>query len=104
MSLMGIPRIVPLTLVPLAFAAGVIVLTQSMRRMRLRAQFLVLLALGVMVGFTFLAMVQLPQFPLWLGVSLMVSVLTASPFAIRIFMRSVLQEDEQMNETQDTTR
>jgi hypothetical protein len=104
MSLMSIPRVVPLVLIPLAFAAGVVVLTQSMRRMRPRAQFLVLLALGVIVGFTFLAMVQLPRFPLWLGVSLMVAVVTASPFAIRIFVRSLLQEEEQTNETQHPTR
>ena len=88
-------------LIPLAFVIGVGVLTLSMRRMKPRAQFLVLLVLGVVIGFTFFAMVQLPQFPLWLGVSLMVVVLTASPFAIRTFMRSLIQDDEQVNEMEN---
>jgi uncharacterized membrane protein AbrB (regulator of aidB expression) len=101
---MGVPRPVPLILIPLAVAVGVVVLMRSMHRMRPRAQFLVLLVLGVIIGFTFLVMVQLPQFPPWLGVSLMVVVVTASPFAIRTFMRSLTQEDEQTNETQDNTK
>jgi len=86
---MGVPRPVPLILIPLAVAVGVVVLMRSMHRMRPRAQFLVLLVLGVIIGFTFLVMVQLPQFPPWLGVSL---------------MRSLTQEDEQTNETQDNTK
>src|SRR5271154_417988 len=96
-----IPRLLPLMLTPLAVVIGVGVLTLSMRRMRPRAQFLVLLVLGVVIGFTFFAMVQLPQFPLWLGVSLMMVVLTASPFAIRTFMRSLIQDDEQVNEMEN---
>ena len=87
-------RLLQLTLVPLALAAGVVILTRSMRRMRLRAQFMVLLVMGVSIGFLFLAMVQLPQFPPWLGVSMMAVVITASPFAIRTFVRSLMQEDE----------
>ncbi len=90
---------VPLLSVPLAFAAGVVLLTRSMHRMKPRAQFLVLLGLGVSVGFTFLVMVQLPGFPPWLGISLMVVVFTAAPFATRTFVRSLKQEDEEANET-----
>jgi membrane protein implicated in regulation of membrane protease activity len=69
--------------------------------MKPRAQFLVLLAFGVVIGFTFFAMVQFPQFPLWLGVSLMVVVLTASPFATRTFLSSLTQEYEQTNEIEN---
>ncbi len=89
----------PLILIPLAFAAGVVLLTRSVRRMSLRAQFLILLGLGVSVGFAFLVMVQLPNFPRWLGISLVVVVFTASPFATRTFLRGLKQEDE---ETRDT--
>jgi len=92
---MTLPQSAPLILIPLAFAAGVILLTRSMSRMRARSQFLVLLGLGLSIGFTFLVMVQLPQFPPWLGISLVVVVLTAGPFATRSFLRSVKQEDEE---------
>lgn len=92
---MALPPSAPLILIPLAFAAGVILLTRSMRRMRARSQFLVLLGLGLSIGFTFLVMVQMPDFPWWLGISLMVVVLTAGPFATRSFMRSVKQEEEE---------
>jgi hypothetical protein len=88
-------------LIPLAVVIGVGVLTLCMRRMKLRAQFLVLLVLGVLIGFTFFAMVQLPQFPLWLGVSMIVMVLTSSPFAVRTFMRSLIQDDEQASEMEN---
>jgi ABC-type Fe3+ transport system permease subunit len=101
---MGVPRLLPLIMIPLAVFVGVVVLMQSMHRMRPRTQFMVLLVLGVVIGFTFLAMVQLPQFPPWLGVSLMVVVIMASPFAIRTFVRSLMQEDEQTNEKQPNTK
>jgi FtsH-binding integral membrane protein len=94
---MGLSGPMLLVVIPLAFAAGVVLLTRSMHRMNPRAQFLVLLGLGVSVGFTFLVMVQLPEFPPWLGISLMVVVFTASPFAVRTFVRSVKQEDEETN-------
>jgi protein-S-isoprenylcysteine O-methyltransferase Ste14 len=95
-----ISRLLPLMMIPLAMVLGVAVLTMSMHRMKPRAQFLILVVLGVVIGFTFFAMVQLPQFPLWLGVSLMMAVLTASPFAVRTFMRSLIQDDERANETE----
>jgi L-lactate permease len=91
-------------LISLSVVVALVVLIRSMHRMRLRAQFLVLLGLGVAIGFTFLAMVQLPQFPSWLGVLLMVVVLTSSPFAIRIFVRSLMQEEEQANEMHGGTK
>jgi len=87
----------PLIIIPLAFAAGVILLVRSMGRMRPRSQLLVLVGLGLTIGFTFLVMVQLPQFPEWLGISLVVVALTAAPFATRLFVRSVMQEDEEKN-------
>ncbi|MGB2622239.1 MAG: hypothetical protein WA857_03265 [Candidatus Acidiferrum sp.] len=101
---MGDPRPIPLLLVFLAVAAGVIVLIRTMHRMKPRAQFLVLVVLGITIGFTFLAMVQLPHFPPWLGVSFMVVVLVASPFAIQTFVRSLMQENEPTNETPDNLK
>lgn len=101
---MGVPRLLPLILIPLAFGVGGVIVTLRMRRMKPRGQFLVLLMLGVIIGFTLMAMVQLPRFPLWLGISLMVVVVTASPFAIWIFVRSLMQEDEQANETHDAAK
>jgi membrane protein implicated in regulation of membrane protease activity len=92
---MVLPPSATLIVIPLAFAGGVILLTRAMRRMRARAQFLVLLVLGLSVGFTFLVMVQMPDFPHWLGISLVVVVFTASPFATRSFLRSVKQEEEE---------
>lgn len=92
---MALPQSVTLILIPLAFAGGVFLLTRAMRRMSARAQFLVLLGMGLSIGFTFLVMVQLPRFPHWLGVSLMVMVFTASPFATRSFLRSLKQEEEE---------
>jgi len=98
---MLLPRAAPLILIPLGFAAGVLLLTRSMRRRKPRVQLLVLLGLGLSIGVTFLVMVQLPQFPEWLGISLMVVVFTAWPFAIRSFLRSVKQEDEERNKAED---
>jgi hypothetical protein len=94
---MGVPRSWPLILILPAAALAVALLTRGMRRMSLRAQFMVLVVLGVAIGFTFLMMVQLPTFPPWLGVSLVAIVVAASPFAVRRFVRSVMQEDEQQS-------
>jgi len=95
---MGVLRLIPLILIFAAVVAGLVVLMRVMRKMKLRAQFLVLLVLGIAIGFTFLAMVQLPHFPHWLGVSLMAVVLATSPFAIRTFVRSLVEEDAKANE------
>jgi L-lactate permease len=97
---MEAPRAAPLVLIPLGFAVAVILLTRSMRRMKPRSQFLVLLVLGLSIGMTFLVMVQLPQFPMWLGISLVVVVFTAWPFAIRSFLRSLKQEEEERSRTE----
>jgi membrane protein implicated in regulation of membrane protease activity len=66
-----------------------------MRRLNLRAQFLVLLALAIAVGFVLMIAVQIPTFPLWLAAVLVTMVLIASPFATRIFMRSIEREKSQ---------
>ncbi len=81
-----------LVLIPIAAAIGVTLLIRGMRRLRLRAQFMVLLILAVSIGFIFLIMVQMPEFPEWLGVSLLLVVFIASLFGTRIFLRSVAQE------------
>ncbi|HUL16141.1 MAG TPA: hypothetical protein VLV88_09110 [Terriglobales bacterium] len=95
---MGVLRPIPLILILAAVVVGLAVLMRVMHEMKLRAQFLVLLVLGIAIGFTFLAMVQLPHFPHWLGVSLVVVVLATSPFAIRTFLRSLVEEDAKANE------
>jgi hypothetical protein len=90
-------------LIGIAIAAllGVFLLVRSMRRLKLRAQFMVLLGLGVTIGFIFLVMVQMPAFPEWCGVSLVVVVFIASLFGTRIFMSSLAQEDKR---TEDEAR
>lgn len=94
---MALPQLAPLVLIPLAFAAGVILLVRSMGGMRARSQMMVLAGLGLVIGFTFFVMVQLPGFPQWLGISLVVVALVAAPFATRSALRSVMQEDEERN-------
>ena len=81
--------------------AAVFLLVRSMHRLSLRMQFLVLLGLGVSIGFIFLIMVQMTQFPQWFGVSLIVVVFIASLFGTRIFLRSMTQEDKK---TEDEAR
>src|SRR5271168_2783776 len=87
--------------ISLAALLGVFLLVRSMHRLRLRVQFLVVLGLGVSIGFIFLVMVQLPSFPEWFGVSLMLVVFVASLFGTRIFLRSLSQEDKK---TEDEAR
>lgn len=79
----------------------VFLLVRGMHKLSLRMQFMVLLGLGVSIGFIFLVMVQMPQFPQWLGVSLIVVVFIASLFGTRIFLRSMAQEDKK---TEDEAR
>ena len=85
----GIPLLV---LVLIVSTIAVSALIWSMRRLKLRAQFLVLLGLGLMIGFLFLILVQLPDFPRWLGISLITIVFVASQFGVRIFLRSLKNE------------
>jgi membrane protein implicated in regulation of membrane protease activity len=87
-----------LVLIPIAAAIGVTLLIRSMRRLRLRAQFMVLLILAVSIGFIFLIMVQMPEFPEWLGVLLLLVVFIASLFGTRIFLRSVAQDEKEEDE------
>jgi thiol:disulfide interchange protein len=88
---------IPLTLVLIAIGAtaGVFLLTRIMHGLTLRAQFWVLLGLGVAIGFLFLMMVQMAWFPMWMGVSLVTLVFIASLFGTRIFLRSLAQEERE---------
>ena len=72
----------------IAALLGVFLLVRAMQRVSLRVQFMVLLGLGVTIGFIFLVMVQMRSFPEWFGVSLMLVVFVASLFGTRIFLRS----------------
>jgi hypothetical protein len=92
------PMLIAITIAALLF---VFVLVRSMRKLGLRMQFMVLLGMGVTIGFIFLVMVQLPSFPHWFGVALMVMVFIASQFGTRIFLRSMAQEDKK---TEDEAR
>jgi protein-S-isoprenylcysteine O-methyltransferase Ste14 len=84
--------------ISIATSLGVFLLVRSMHRLSLRAQFMVLLGLGVTIGFIFLVMVQMPSFPEWFGVSLIAVVFIASLFGTRIFLRSMSQEDQKTEE------
>ncbi len=89
--LQGIPLLV---LILVLTTVGVSVLTWSMRRLSLRAQFLALLVLGVLIGFLFLILVQVPDIPHWLAISLIMIVFVASLFGLRIFLRSLRKEEQ----------
>lgn len=82
-------------LIALGATAGVFLLTRAMHKLPLRAQFGVLLGLGVSIGFIFLMMVQMASFPMWLGISLVTVVFVASLFGSRIFLRSLAQEERE---------
>jgi protein-S-isoprenylcysteine O-methyltransferase Ste14 len=87
--------------ISIAAVLGVFLLVRSMHRLSLRKQFMVLAVLGVTIGFIFLVMVQMPSFPMWFGVSLVVVVFLFSLFGTRIFLRSLAQEDKK---TEDEAR
>jgi hypothetical protein len=82
-------RLIAFALILAAATAGIILLTWSMRRLGLRAQFVVLLALGILIGFIFMTIVQVPGIPPWVGISLIVVVFIAGLFGVRIFLRSL---------------
>lgn len=84
-----------LILMALGATLGVFLLTRIMHALSLRAQFGILLGLGVMIGFVFLIMVQMASFPMWLGILLVSVVFVASLFGTRIFLRSLLQEERE---------
>src|SRR5277367_3768812 len=92
------PSLIGIAIAPLL---GVFLLVRGMQRLSLRVQFLVLLGMGVTIGFIFLVMVQMPSFPEWFGVSLIILVFMASLFGTRIFLRSMAQEDKK---TEDEAR
>ena len=86
------------SLLLLIFAAAALVcfLLWSTRRLSPRVQFLILLAMGVFLSFLFLMIVQLPEYRSWLATLSVLMVFIASPFAVRIFLRSLAeQENEQ---------
>ncbi|HXN17959.1 MAG TPA: hypothetical protein VN875_06470 [Candidatus Binatus sp.] len=85
-------------LIPIAVAAGMILLIRAMHKLALRQQFMLLLVLGVSIGFIFLIMVQMPEFPQWLGVTLVVMVFIASSFGTRIFLRNLAQDEKDEND------
>jgi len=87
--------IVTLILIAVGAVAGIYVLTSAMHKLALRAQFGVLLGLGVTIGFIFLMTVQMPHFPLWLGIALILVVFAASLFGTRIFLRGLMQEERE---------
>ncbi|MGA8143357.1 MAG: hypothetical protein WB987_05655 [Candidatus Acidiferrales bacterium] len=84
-----------LILIAIAATAGVFLLTRIMHKLQLRAQFMILLGLGLSIGFIFLVMVQMASFPMWLGISLVMVVFIASLFGTRIFLRSLAQEERE---------
>jgi hypothetical protein len=81
--------------IAIAATAVVFMLTRVMHKLNLRAQFAILLGLGISIGFIFFVMVQMASFPMWLGITLVTVVLIASLFGTRIFMRSLAQEERE---------
>jgi membrane protein implicated in regulation of membrane protease activity len=57
--------------------------------------------MGVTIGFVLLMIVQLPDYRTWLGILLVLVVLGASPIAVRTFLRSLAEEE---NERPDELR
>ena len=87
--------------IAIASVAFMLLLIAGMRRLSLRFQFMVLLVLGISIGFVLLVMVQMPSFPEWFGVLLLVVVFFASTFGTRIFLKSLALEDKK---TEDEAR
>jgi hypothetical protein len=86
---MMLPTLLTFALILVGSTAGIVLLNWSMRRLSLRAQFVVLLALGILIGFIFMTIVQVPGFSPWVGISLIIVVFIASLFGVRIFLRSL---------------
>jgi predicted membrane channel-forming protein YqfA (hemolysin III family) len=79
-------------------AAGVFFLLSFARRFSPLVQFFVLLAMGVSMSFLLLMIVQLPEYRSWLATLLVMVVFIASPIAVRLFLRSLTEEEnEQAN-------
>ena len=84
------------------FGAGIAALIWRMQRLSLRAQFLVLLSLAVAIGFIFMTVVQVANFPRWLAAAMVVVVFVAAPFATRTFLRSLKQEEQSQELNQNS--
>lgn len=84
-----------LFLLPIAAAAGVVLLAWWTRRLSLKAQFLTLLIMGVSISFVLLMIVQLPGYRPWLEALLVLIVFVASPIAVRIFLRALAKEEDE---------
>lgn len=95
----SLPQTPRLLVLPIAAIAGVVFLVWCTRRRSLLAQFLVLLAMGVSMSFLLLMIVQLPEYRSWLATLLVLMVFIASPVAVRIFLKSLAnEENEQADE------
>ena len=90
--------------ISLAALAAVFLLVRGMHRLGLRAQFMVLLGMGVTISFILLVMVQSPNFPVRVGVALMVIVFIASLFGTRTFLRSLAQDERKEEEAEELDR
>jgi hypothetical protein len=90
---MFLPQSRSLFLLPMAAAAGIAFLVWCTRRLSLRAQFLVLLVMGISISFVLLMIVQLPEYRPWLETLLVLIVFMASPIAIHIFLRGLAEEE-----------
>jgi DMSO reductase anchor subunit len=81
----------------LLFAAmgGVLVLVWCVRKRSLLVQFLILLAMGVLMSFLLLMIVQLPEYRSWLATLLVLMVFLASPIAVRLFLQSLSTDESE---------
>jgi hypothetical protein len=76
-----------------AAIGAVLFLVWCVRKLSLLAQFLILLAMGVLMSFLLLMIVQLPEYRSWLATLLVLMVFLASPIAVGLFLQS-LKTDE----------
>jgi hypothetical protein len=81
----------------LLFAAvgGISLLVWCMRKRSLLIQFLILLAMGVLMSFLLLMIVQLPEYRSWLATLLVLMVFLASPIAVRLFLQSLSTDESE---------
>jgi hypothetical protein len=77
------------------FAAVVGALLWWMRRLSMRGRLLVLFILAVSVPLVLMTALQVPEFPHWLLAGFVVVIFLASPIAVRNFMASLGQEEEE---------
>ena len=70
--------------------------TWCTRKLSLAVQFLLLVGMGVSIGFLFLTIVQLPEYRGRLATLLVVMIFVASPIAVRLFLRVLKEDDERL--------